>query len=175
MTLLLIFLLGLAVGSFVNVVIDRLPKGISVIKGRSKCDFCRRKLSIADLIPLISFFMLKGKCRYCEKKLSRQYPFIEFLTGFSFVIIAYLSVNGILTHRPYPLILILFLIPNLVAIFGIDLKYRIIPDEILIVILSIFTVYIVLFQRDLIFNHFISGTGMFLGFLFLVLITKGRG
>ena len=70
MVLLLIFILGLFVGSFLNVLADRLPKEESAIKGRSHCEKCKKELAWFDLIPLLSFIFLKGKCRYCRTSLS---------------------------------------------------------------------------------------------------------
>ena len=64
----LFFLLGTFMGSFLGVVIDRLPRGESVVKGRSHCDHCKKSLTAIDLIPLFSFLFLRGRCRYCNKK-----------------------------------------------------------------------------------------------------------
>jgi len=80
------FFLGTAIGSFLNVLIDRLPKDKSIM-GRSHCDYCKRKLSAIDLIPIFSFLFLNGKCRKCKKKLSWQYPGIEVLTGVVFILV----------------------------------------------------------------------------------------
>ena len=80
MVIVLVFSFGLCIGSFVNVVVDRLPKG-KKITGRSHCEFCRKTLEATDLVPVVSFFLLKGRCRYCKKKLSWQYPLVELATG----------------------------------------------------------------------------------------------
>src|SRR3989338_9130603 len=97
-----ISILGLIVGSFLNVVIFRLKQNEQFVKGRSRCQFCKKELKLLDLIPLLSFIFLKAKCRYCQRKLSWQYPLVElatalvFLTGFfyyqafSFNYLAYL-------------------------------------------------------------------------------------
>ncbi|GAB4219485.1 MAG: A24 family peptidase [Candidatus Microgenomates bacterium] len=81
-----IFLFGASVGSFLNVVIDRLIQEEN-LSGRSHCDFCHHKLSWYDLLPILSFFILKGRCRYCQKKLSWQYPVVELATGIIYVLI----------------------------------------------------------------------------------------
>src|SRR3990167_9673658 len=86
MSYIFLFVLGLAVGSFLNVLIDRLPREES-IKGRSHCDDCKKTLSWNDLIPILSYVGLRGKCRYCKTNLSWQYPFIELLTTVIFVYI----------------------------------------------------------------------------------------
>ena len=72
---LLVFILGASIGSFLNVLIDRLPNEESII-GRSHCDYCRKKIAWYDLFPIISFLILKGKTRCCHKKLNLQYPLI---------------------------------------------------------------------------------------------------
>ena len=78
------FLLGTAVGSFLNVWSRRLLRG-KPPTGRSRCEHCKHVLSALDLIPLASFFLLRGRCRYCKKPLSWQYPIVEFVTGSLFV------------------------------------------------------------------------------------------
>src|SRR3989344_7352787 len=83
--ILFFFWIGLAVGSFLNVLIDRLPKGESVVHGRSYCDSCKKKIAWYDLIPLLSFIMLKRRCRYCRKLISWQYPLVEITTASLFV------------------------------------------------------------------------------------------
>src|SRR3989338_11686015 len=81
----IVFLFGLVVGSFLNSVIYRLGKGESALKGRSYCPQCKHPLSWQDLIPLLSFVLLKGKCRYCKAHISWQYPLVELATGILFV------------------------------------------------------------------------------------------
>ena len=62
--ILLLFILGLFVGSFLGVLVDRLPRGETVVKGHSHCEFCQKELKIIDLIPVLSYVLTKGKCRY---------------------------------------------------------------------------------------------------------------
>src|SRR3990167_2998470 len=112
----IIFILGASIGSFLNVLIDRLPQGKSIL-GRSQCDFCQKKLKWFDLIPIFSFIFLTGRCRYCHKKLSWQYPVVEALTGLAFVFSDF-AVWGI--------------IACLIVIFFSDLKYHLISDYILL-------------------------------------------
>ena len=64
------FIVGACVASFINVVIDRLPKGISISKGRSRCDECKTQLKWYDLIPIVSWVLLRGRCRYCGARLA---------------------------------------------------------------------------------------------------------
>jgi len=86
MLILLVFILGLVVGSFLNVVVLRLKNGSSITFDRSRCVLCKHLLSPLDLLPLASFFLLHGRCRYCHKQISWQYPIVEFLTGLLFVL-----------------------------------------------------------------------------------------
>src|SRR3989338_6713472 len=81
-----IFILGLCIGSFLNVVILRLEKSES-IGGRSYCPHCKHPLTWFDLIPVFSFLFLGGKCRYCKAKISWQYPMVEIGTAVIFLLI----------------------------------------------------------------------------------------
>ncbi|HNP75378.1 MAG TPA: prepilin peptidase [bacterium] len=85
MSFFLIFVLGAIVGSFLNVVILRLKSGEKISGWRSHCPHCRHDLSPLDLIPVISFFLRRGRCRYCRKNISWQYPLVELATALLFV------------------------------------------------------------------------------------------
>ena len=174
-----LFLLGLTVGSFLNVVIFRLRFGDSPFRGRSYCDHCHKKIPWYDNIPLLSFVLLGGKCRNCQKKISAAYPAIEFLVGLEFVWVYWLlttnfnffgQVEGFYSLGLLAYWLILF--SGLIAMAVYDLKYMIIPDEIL------WPVTLVAFLR-LFFSHQwqVVPAGLvssaFLGALYL--ITRGRG
>ena len=80
----ILFIFGTIFGSFYGVVIDRLPKGISISTGRSRCEYCDRDLTPLELIPIVSYRIQGGKCRTCHTKLSLRYPFLEILTGVAF-------------------------------------------------------------------------------------------
>ena len=81
-----IFLYGIVIGSFLNVVILRVPKGESLITKRSHCTSCSHVLHWYDLFPLFSYIFLKGRCRYCGAKISAQYPIIEASNGILWVL-----------------------------------------------------------------------------------------
>lgn len=81
----LAFIYGIVIGSFLNVVIDRLPRGESIVTVRSHCESCGYTLKWYDLIPLISFIIYRGRCRKCGAKLSPQYPIIEAANGLLYV------------------------------------------------------------------------------------------
>lgn len=83
---------GILIGSFLNVCIYRIPKGESIVVTRSHCMKCGKQIKWYDLVPLVSFLVLRGKCRYCKDKLSWQYPAVEALNGILYGIIV--IVNG---------------------------------------------------------------------------------
>ena len=80
-----IFLFGLAFGSFLNVCIYRLPRGLSVVKPRSACPTCKHPIAFYDNLPVLSWFVLGGRCRQCKEKISPRYWMIESLTGLLFL------------------------------------------------------------------------------------------
>ena len=175
---LLLFIIGLFVGSFLGVLIDRLPKDETVIKGRSHCEFCKHKLSLVDLIPVFSFIFLKGKCRYCHKKLNWYYPIFEVSTGIIFALTySFLVSNQI--NSPQLLIInliyYLFIISCLIVIFFSDLKYGIIPDKILLPLTIIVFIYLIVFNTSSLITNLLAGVGALLFFILLILITKGKG
>ncbi len=124
MTALFVFVLGLILGSFANVVICRLPKNRSIIRPASHCVHCRKKIRAYDNIPLLSFILLKGKCRHCRKQISMRYPVVEFLMGLLFLAEYYrFGWSPLLFVRDFPFVFILL------CVAFIDLENRIIPDE----------------------------------------------
>ncbi|MDA3815035.1 MAG: prepilin peptidase [Patescibacteria group bacterium] len=132
--LLLLFCLGLCLGSFANVLIDRTENGKS-LDGRSKCDFCGYQLRWFDNIPIISFLILRAKCRKCHRKLSWQYPAVELFMGIVFAVSAWQL--GMSQSFENPLMLVSNLLLMITAFLFVlvvvwDLKYMIIPNEIVI-------------------------------------------
>jgi len=122
--IILIFSLGLIVGSFSNVCIYRIPRNESVIYPASHCPKCRTKIKPVDNIPLLSYILLKGRCRNCGSKISIQYPVVEFLTGLIYLII-YLIYGLSIQSLVY-----IILLSALIIIAFIDLQEQIIPDVI---------------------------------------------
>ena len=119
----LAFLFGLCLGSFLNVVIYRLPIGLSVVVPRSFCPFCGHSLSWYENIPLLSYLFQKGRCRRCSAKIPLRYPAVEFLAG---ALAFYLVAKFGLTAPAF--IFYVFSLLLLASSF-IDLEHRIIPDE----------------------------------------------
>lgn len=120
----LVALLGLIAGSFLNVVIYRLPAGESVVWPGSRCAGCGHALGAFDLVPVLSWLWLKGRCRYCGERISPRYPFIELLTGLTFLFIYLVYDLSFFTAAGWILTCIL-----LVSAF-IDLDHGIIPNVI---------------------------------------------
>ncbi len=87
----IVFLFGICVGSFLNVVIIRLPNNESLIKQSSHCMTCGEKIRIIDLIPVFSWLFLRGKCHKCGAKISARYPIVESLTGFLFMLVFFVK------------------------------------------------------------------------------------
>jgi leader peptidase (prepilin peptidase)/N-methyltransferase len=125
-----IFVLGLLIGSFLNVCIYRLPRpGKSPLRGFSHCPRCQTPIKWYDNLPLLSYLLLRGKCRACRQPISFRYPLVELLTALLFSWAAYQ-----LTEWDYPqiirLVINLYLLGALVITTFVDLEFRIIPDEI---------------------------------------------
>ncbi len=161
------FILGILLGSFYGVVGYRLPINESFIKGRSYCDECHHTLAWFDLVPLISFLTTGGRCRYCNKKISWLLPFIELATGILFVV-SYHSFGWSLD-----LVLALSIVSLLMIVLVSDLKYYIIPDEVLL----FFSIVFIVIQAFRIgcFNTLIHiGIGVFLFFLMYVIMLLGN-
>lgn len=157
------FILGLLVGSFVNVLIDRLPHGENVLWNRSHCDYCKKTLRWFELIPIFSFLIQRGRCRRCRKKLSIQYPLVELATGIGFTF---------LHSFPFCLLFI-----SLLVIFVADLKYQIIPDS--MIGLGFLATIVYWFERSLpvgdILQYAVTGLACFVVFYLIWLGTRGKG
>jgi leader peptidase (prepilin peptidase)/N-methyltransferase len=115
---------GLAIGSFLNVVIHRLPRGESLVRPRSRCPSCGAALSALDNVPLLSFVLLRGRCRGCGAKIALRYPAVELVTGVLFAALAW-------RHGAVPMLPVwCAFAAALIAAAAIDIDHRIIPDEI---------------------------------------------
>ena len=119
-------LFGLIIGSFLNVVIHRLPLAENVVFPPSHCPRCRAAIPFYDNIPLLSYLILLGKCRSCRARISLQYPLVEALCAFSFWLVAH--TYGLTVQAAASAVFICLLI----ALAAIDIKYMILPDELTI-------------------------------------------
>jgi len=123
--LILVFtLLGLFVGSFLNVCIDRLPRGQSIINPPSHCATCNRKLGIFDLVPLFSYLWLRGQCRYCRAPIPLRLPLVEGITSFLFTFLYWEFGLGL------ELAISLVYASLLIVIFVIDLENQLVLDKV---------------------------------------------
>ena len=123
----MIFIIGMFFGSFYNVVGYRLPNNMSIVFPSSHCPNCNYKLKFYELIPVLSYIFLLGKCKKCKKRISLLYPFFEIITGILFLL-SYLSFGISIKF----FISITF-ISILIIISISDIRYYIIPDEVLLV------------------------------------------
>ena len=159
------FIAGAVVGSFLNVLIYRLPRGESIILPPSHCPSCGKSLSPLDLVPILGYFLLFGKCRYCRTKISFRYPLVELLSGANFALI-WIFTNGNLFNFFFQALFLSVLI----VIFFTDLEQQVIPDE--VSVLGIFSGLIYHYFRGIAFpkgfNPFLSSLfGMLLGYILL--------
>ena len=156
------FAFGAAMGSFANVLIYRLPAGLSIVSPGSRCPSCSAQIRWFDNIPIVSYFILRGRCRGCRTTISPRYPLVEALSGFLFAAVVFRV--GI---QPATAALALFAWA-LVVITFIDLDHRIIPDVISLpgTMLGLAFSFVPGFPRPV---DSAVGVAIGAGFLFLVL------
>lgn len=118
------FVLGSVVGSFLNVCIHRMPLGESVVWPRSHCPKCKKKIPGYDNIPFISYMLLGGRCRFCKERISFRYFLVELLTAVMFVALLFKF------ELSYDFFFYIVLICALIVATFVDIRHRIIPDEI---------------------------------------------
>lgn len=136
LSIIIVLIFGLVIGSFLNVVINRLNLRQNLISPGSHCPECKHKLGFFDLIPVFSFIFLRGKCHYCHKKISWQYPLVEFATAISFLLIffKFVDINNINLDFIVileQLLIYFFFTSILIIIFVYDLKHYLIPNKII--------------------------------------------
>lgn len=181
----LLFALGLAIGSFINVVIYRMVHNDSALRGRSYCDNCKEPIAWYDNIPLVSFLLLHRRCRHCGAPIPWEYPAVEFLTGSLFIWWYFIGSTFFrLSAKPF-----LFLQPLfwlfvgliLVVIFFADFIYFIIPDSAVLLLglatlgyRLLLTTQHIMMPRDF-YLSIVSGVAAGLFFLFLYLATRRKG
>lgn len=122
-------ILGLVIGSFLGALIYRIPRKLPIAKGFSFCPDCRHRLGVADLVPVLSWLLLRGKCRYCGGRISPRYPAVELLTGILFL----------LAYRVYGptwmTLVAMAAFACLILVAMIDFEHGIIPDRLNITLL----------------------------------------
>jgi leader peptidase (prepilin peptidase) / N-methyltransferase len=115
---------GAVIGSFLNVVVYRLPIGQSIVTPPSKCPQCGERLRWFDNVPIFGWLLLGGRCRNCRNRISIQYPAVELITAVLFVLVVWVTPPGPL------LVTRLLLVCILIVLFGIDLEHQILPNSI---------------------------------------------
>ena len=172
----LAFIFGTIVGSFLNVVSLRFNTGITV-GGRSKCMTCGKQLTWKELVPIFSFLIQRGSCKGCKSKISKQYPLVEFFAGAIFVLIffAFPPFTGAMAMRT-----VLYLVATclLVVISVYDAKHKIIPDSFsfafaIVALISIFVGGDSWFHIPSIWD-LLAGPIIALPLLLLSLVSQGR-
>jgi len=156
--------LGTLVGSFLNVVVHRLPRGESVVHPRSRCPACGTQLAERDNVPVISWLVLRGRCRSCGVAISPRYPLVELATGLAFAAVVVIAGFDI------DLVWQLPLVAALLAAAAIDLEHRIIPNKIVapLVVWGALTAFVL--RLDELPELAIAGGGAFLFLLLTALI-----
>ena len=158
------FIIGAAIGSFLNVCIHRLPRGESIIFPSSHCPNCQNKLSAIDLVPIIGFLLLRGRCRSCRQPIALRYPLVELISGLLFAV-SWLTAGG----DPISYFFQVIFLSILTIIFFVDLENQVIPDAV-----SLPGIALGLIRSSVSgLNQFISALfGMLLGFGILYLIAS---
>lgn len=193
-TRIILFIFGICIGSFLNVLIDRLSNG-ETLWGRSHCDNCKKTLEWYELFPLASFLFQRGKCSKCHTRLSWFYPGIELLTGVVFILgweffpVSFFAefipqFNDVLLGRVEmtPLlfvckVLYLGILSTIIVMFFADVKYFIIPDAMQVTFAVCALAIFILGTGDIRFLAWRAASAVIVmaPILFLYLITKGRG
>jgi leader peptidase (prepilin peptidase) / N-methyltransferase len=161
-------IVGAVVGSFLNVVIHRLPRGESLVHPRSRCPSCGTQIAEYDNVPIVSWLVLRGRCRHCGAPISPRYPLVELLTALTFA--AVVLVRGF----DNDLILELPFVAALIALAGIDLDHKLLPNKIVYPLAAYGVIATLLVDRDDLVENLVSGAGAF-AFLLVAVIAYPRG
>ena len=169
-----VFLCGACVGSFLNVCIYRLPKEESLIKRNSHCMTCGEPIKRRDLIPIISWCILRGKCRSCGARISPRYTVVELLNALCWLFVAW-RMDVLLNPAKFLLTALLF--SALIVVFFMDWDTQLISNYVVIFIAVIAVVQIILFHGEYdvtIKSHIIGAFAVSLPLLIIELASKGR-
>jgi leader peptidase (prepilin peptidase) / N-methyltransferase len=167
------FPFGLALGSFMTVVTERVPAGASVVSPRSRCPSCGSEIANKDNIPVLAWVLLRGRCRSCGSRISARYPLLELSTAllFSGAFLVYESL--------WVAIAVAFLLVLMPAIAAIDIEHRIIPNRLMYPALIAFPVYLtvaMLFGAPVDLVRMVLGFALYGGALFAVaIVSRGMG
>ncbi|WP_404333247.1 prepilin peptidase [Mesobacillus maritimus] len=167
MIIIVLFVYGITLGSFYNVVGLRVPEGKSIVYPGSSCPSCGHRLRACELIPVLSYLLQRGKCRGCQSRISPIYPSIEFLTGVLF------ATALLVVGWSMELIIALTLISLFVIIFVSDIAYMIIPDKVLLVFAGIFLLERIFIPLTPWWDSFLGAVVGFVLLLVIALVSKG--
>src|ERR687884_49754 len=144
-------LLGLILGSFLNVVAHRLPRGESFVAPRSRCPGCATPIKPYDNVPVLSWLLLRGRCRTCRTRISWRYPLVELLTAA--LLVAVVLVKGAHAAALPGVVLVLLLVP----IAAIDIDHQIIPNRLTLAGAVLAPVTVLLAQPGALPSHLVAG------------------
>lgn len=178
-----VFIFGIFIGSFLNVCIYRIPLKASVVVGRSHCMSCNKGLKWYELLPLISFILLRGKCGSCKSKISFQYPIVEALNGLFYIAIFYIiGWNGYLGFMLN--IIYCMVASTLIVLSVIDMRTHTIPNSLSLILFLLGIAFLIIrciiayneaaLIRGLILYHGIGFIAVSALLLLIYLITQGR-
>jgi leader peptidase (prepilin peptidase) / N-methyltransferase len=158
------FVLGAIVGSFLNVVVHRVPRGESLVSPGSKCPECEQPVKPWDNVPLVSWLVLRGRCRHCGARISPRYPAVELLTAAAFA--------GVVAVRGFDdgLIVELPFVAVLIALAGIDLEHHLLPNRIVYPAAVYGVVAVAIVDAGDLPEHLIAGAGAFAFLLVTALV-----
>jgi leader peptidase (prepilin peptidase) / N-methyltransferase len=159
---------GAVIGSFLNVVAHRVPRGESLVSPGSRCPECGAPVRPYDNIPLVSWLMLRGRCRNCGTRISPRYPLVELAAAVAFA--AVVAVRGF----DDDLALELPLVAALIALAAIDFDHKLLPNRIVYPLAAYGLIATVLVHRGDLVEHLASGAGAF-AFLLAAVIAYPRG
>jgi leader peptidase (prepilin peptidase)/N-methyltransferase len=131
-------LVGLAVGSFLTVVVHRIPRNQSIVAPRSRCPACGTQIAGRDNVPVVSYLLLRGRCRVCGASISPRYLLLELATA------ALFAGASLAFHSPFTAAVVALLFMVLEAVAVIDLEYQIVPNRILYPSLVLFAILVAL-------------------------------
>jgi len=160
--------LGALIGSFLNVVIHRLPRGESLVRPRSRCPECGATIAPYDNVPVLSWLVLRGRCRRCGVPISPRYPLVELLTALAFAAVVLVRAfdDDLVLELPF--------VAALIALAGIDYDHKLLPNRIVYPMAAYGLIATALVDRADLVEHVAAGAGAFV-FLLAAVVAYPRG
>ncbi|MDF2880437.1 MAG: signal peptidase type [Clostridiaceae bacterium] len=167
-----ILILGLIIGSFLNVCIYRIPRDESILFPASHCTTCGNKINWYDLVPIFSYLILKGKCRHCEERISLRYPLIEVITG-CLLLALYIRFSLTLEFVRFSILVCILIVIAMIDYDTTDVYSKTTFIGIAFGIILLIINYLYLFQKV---NNYILGGVIGAGIIsIIILLTGGMG